>query len=83
MVCCSLGNFLPLWNDYLLISHKSLRINVDSTHGLTRETIYDTGFTWDLVDDLNSYRSFHDDFWSTEGYLILLIHWDILRVSIR
>ena len=23
---------------------------------------HDIGFTWDLVDDLDSWRSFHDDF---------------------
>ena len=31
MVCHSLGNFLPLGNYYLFPSHKSLRIDVDST----------------------------------------------------
>ena len=31
MVCCSLRNFLSLRNDYLLLSHKSLRIEVNST----------------------------------------------------
>ena len=31
MVCCSLRNFLPLGNDYLFLSHESLRIEVDST----------------------------------------------------
>ena len=31
MACCSLGNFLPPGNDYLLLSHKSLRIDVNST----------------------------------------------------
>ena len=30
MFSCSLGNFLPLGNDYLLLSYKSLKINVDS-----------------------------------------------------
>ena len=29
------------------------------------EFVYDTGFTWDLVEDLYSQRSIHDDFWST------------------
>ena len=75
MVCCSLRNFLSLRNDYLLLSHKSLRIEVNSTlegvlPNTTREiyfatlegaasmpwtygvSIYDTEFTWDLVDDL-------------------------------
>ena len=36
--------------------------------GLIGESVYDTGFTLDLVDDLDSRRSFHADFWSTEGY---------------
>ena len=27
--------------------------------------------------DLESQRSIHDDFWPTEGCLVLLIHWDI------
>ena len=40
-------------------------------------SIYDTRFTWDLVDDLDSRRSFHDDIWSIKGCLMLLIHWDI------
>ena len=31
MVFCSLRNFLPLGNDYLFLSHESLRIEVDST----------------------------------------------------
>ena len=31
MVCCSLGNFLPLGNNYLLISCDSLKIDVDSS----------------------------------------------------
>ena len=35
------------------------------------ESGYGTGFTWNLVDDLDSQRSIHDDFWSTEGCLIL------------
>ena len=35
--------------------------------GLTGESIYDIGFTWDLIDDLDSRRRFHDDFLSTEG----------------
>ena len=26
--------------------------------GPTRESVYDTGFTWDLVDDLDSRKSF-------------------------
>ena len=34
--------------------------------GLTGESIYDTRFTWDLVDDLDSRRSFLANFWSTE-----------------
>ena len=86
MVCCSLGNFLPLENNYLLLSYNSLGIDVDSTieGGLTGlywgnfilqllrglplclgpmgESVYDTRFTWDLFDDLDSWRSFHDDF---------------------
>ena len=45
--------------------------------GLTGEFIYDIGFTWDLVDALDSRRSFHDEFWSIEGRLVLSIHWDI------
>ena len=105
MVCCSLGNFLPLGNNYLLISCDSLKIDVDSSlEGIspnsTREillcnsrgsyfcaldswgrggggSIYDTRFNWDLVDDLDSRRSFHDDIWSIKGCLMLLIHWDI------
>ena len=31
MVCCSPGIFLPLGNNYLLLSCDSLRIDVDST----------------------------------------------------
>ena len=31
MVCCSLGNFLPRGNNYLLLSYDLLRIDVDST----------------------------------------------------
>ena len=31
MVCCSLGNFLPLGNNYLLLSCESLIIDVEFT----------------------------------------------------
>ena len=99
MVCCLLGNFLPLGNNYLPLSCDSLRIDIDSTlEGvlpnsywgnfslhlsrelimclrLKGESVYDTRFTWDLVYGLDSQRSFHDDVWSTEGCLMLLIHW--------
>ena len=34
--------------------------------------------TWDLVDDLDSWRSVHDDFWSIEGYSMLSIHWGMI-----
>ena len=90
-------NFLSLRNDYLLLSHKSLRIEVNSTlervlPNTTREiyfatlegaasmpwthgvSIYDIEFTWDLVDDLDSRRSFYDDFCPTEGCLMLSIY---------
>ena len=45
-------------------------------------------FTWDLFDNLDSWRSFHNDFWSTEGFfyafdplglfLMLSIHWECI-----
>ena len=30
--------------------------------GIMGESAYDTGFTWDLVDDFDSQRIFYDDF---------------------
>ena len=49
-----------------------------------RGSVHDTGFTWDLVDDLDSWRSIHDGFRSIEGCLMLLIHKGIfLMVLIR
>ena len=101
MVCCLLGTSFHWGSDYLLLSHKSLRIDVDSTlkgvlpnstreicfatlEGATfvpwtiGESVYDTGFNWDLVDDLDLRRSIHNDFCSTKGCLVLLIHWGYL-----
>ena len=58
------GGFTKLyWGDFSLQLSWELLLCL----GLMGEFVHDTGFAWDLVDDLYSQRSFHDDFWSTEG----------------
>ena len=96
MVCCSLGNLLPLGNNYLFHYCDSLRIGVDFTLegvlpnsgeiflynsqrsyiglGLTGESFYDTGFTWESVDDLDSQRSFMMIYGPMRDVLMLSIH---------
>ena len=55
----SRGGFTKLyWGNFSLQLLRELLLCL----GLTGESIYEIGFTWDLVDDLDSRRSFHDDF---------------------
>ena len=60
----------PLKGFYQVPLGKFYSATLEGLHlclGHIRESVGDTGFTWDLVDDPNSWRSLHDNFWSTEG----------------
>ena len=68
----SRGLYQLHWGNFILQLSRGLLLCLRPM----RESVYDTGFTWDLVNDLDSLRSVHDDFWSTEGcFFILSIHW--------
>ena len=73
MTSPSRGFYQTLLGNFVLQLSRELLLCL----GLTRESIYDTRFTWDLVDNLDSRRSFLDDFWSTKGCLMLSTYWDI------